>query len=268
MAIRKQAGFDEVASVFADYGTSVRGYIRYKVIQDNLTSYLKGKRLTILDIGGGSGPDTAWLAQAGHEVTLLEPSPRQRSYAQRRFNFFLDKEDLARIRVVPCGLQDFDAEPFDMVLAHGVAMYQADPIAFIRLAASMVKQGGILSIAAKGYYGAEARAVHDLDVENLLRLRTNQRSINHIGQDVYSFKPEELKKVLVGAGFYVERWSGVRVITDQMYARVSDVDPEVLSEVLAAEQRQGRQPSIRGQGQMLHFIARHGLLSSKKGLKL
>jgi hypothetical protein len=57
------AAFDEVASIFADYGTSLRGFVRYKLTQRNLEPFLpKKKLLRVLDIGGGSGPDAASLA--------------------------------------------------------------------------------------------------------------------------------------------------------------------------------------------------------------
>ena len=39
---------------------------------------------TILDVGAGSGRDTAWLAGLGHEVVALEPSEAMRETGRSR----------------------------------------------------------------------------------------------------------------------------------------------------------------------------------------
>lgn len=80
--------FDGVAGSFSEYDTTLRGHVRYEVVRRNLTPFLKSRSMSVLDIGGGSGPDAAWLVNLGHRVTIVEISEEQRLYAERRFNFF------------------------------------------------------------------------------------------------------------------------------------------------------------------------------------
>jgi protein-L-isoaspartate O-methyltransferase len=248
--------FDGASVLFADYGTTLRGYVRYQLTQRNLEPYLK-KALHVLDVGGGSGPDAAWLASLGHQVTIVEPSAEQRAHAQRRFNFFLSDEERARITMIPGTIDDIPADQrFDLVTVHGVAMFQARPTTLLKAAITRVKPGGIISIVEKGYAGAIARSIRENDHDNLRMLLASHRCINHLKQDVYATKPDELSKLLEQNGCEVLEWFGIRLITDEQDIQVNTINKQELAEILSAEYEQGRDPSIRGQGQLLHFIAR------------
>jgi S-adenosylmethionine-dependent methyltransferase len=248
--------FDEIATVFADYGKTLRGFVRYKVTQRNLQPYIQRKKLQVLDIGGGSGPDAGWLADQGHSVTLIEPSEKQRHFAQRRFNFFLSNAARKRITILPSALSDLDdTQKYDLVLVHGVAMYQQNPLEFINEAISKVKKGGLVSIVAKGYYGAEARAIHHNDMKGLAKLQKTRRSINNLGREVFSFLPEDIEKVINDNALKLLEWSGIRVITEESGANVADMSKKDLKAILDVEHTQGHNPGIRATGQLLHFIA-------------
>ncbi|HEX7633632.1 MAG TPA: methyltransferase domain-containing protein [Candidatus Saccharimonadales bacterium] len=257
MSTVEPAPFDEVASIFADYGTSLRGFVRYKLTQQNLEAVLPKKKLRVLDIGGGNGPDAAWLAQLGHRVTLLEPSTEQREYAERRFNFFLTEDSRERIELIPSTLDEFSSDKtYDLVLVHGVAMYQTKPAELIEQATKRVAPGGLISILEKGYWGAEARMVWRQDFEGLEILRKTKRYTNNLQQEVYAFLPEELEQLLTDAKLKIVNWSGTRVLTDEIRMEVADLDQSVINDIVALEYEHGHNPSIRGHGQMLHFIAR------------
>lgn len=250
--------FDDVATVFADYGVSLRGFVRYKICQRNLAAYLPKRSLNVLDVGGGSGADTGWLASKGHQVTLLEPSAKQREYAQRRFNFFLEEPARKRITVIAGGLAEVPrSRKYDLVLLHGVAVYQANPAQFVAQAAAYAKRGGLISVMEKGYYGAAARLVATRDFIGLESLRVTQRAINHLQEEVHAFYPEELEKALQEqANAEILEWSGVRVLSDGLDIGVSELSHTELDQLIEAEYEQGHHPAIRGGGQMLHFIAR------------
>ncbi|MDB5164896.1 MAG: SAM-dependent methyltransferase [Candidatus Saccharibacteria bacterium] len=257
MTIRP-AAFDEVASVFADYGTSLRGFVRYKLTQRNLEPYLpRRKTLRVLDVGGGNGPDAAWLAHLGHQVTLVEPSSEQREYAQRRFDFFLSTAARERIVTVASTLKDYkERDTYDLVLVHGVAMYQAQPEVLIKEAIERVRPGGLISIVEKNYWGAEARMVWRREFDGLKELQKTHRYINNLQQNVHAFLPEEIEAILKKAQFKVLEWSGIRVLVDEVRAEISALEQEVVDEIVELEHGHGHNPTIRGHGQMLHFIAR------------
>jgi S-adenosylmethionine-dependent methyltransferase len=251
------AAFDSVAAAFADYGTTVRGYVRYHLTQRNLEPYLPPKGAAVLDVGGGSGGDTAWLVGKGCKVTFIEPSGEQCGFAERRFNFFLDDEERKRITMAGESLNDLPSNAqFALVLVHAVAQYQDNPAALLKQAMQYVQPGGLISIIEKGYYGAELRNIRDRNFADLARLQNTQRSINNLRQNVYASKPEELEKLLTDTGFTVVDWSGIRLITDDFDMSVDRVPANQLKLILQAEYEHGHHPAIRGQGQLLHFIAR------------
>jgi protein-L-isoaspartate O-methyltransferase len=234
--------------------------VRYKVIQNNLEPFISGvgKELKVLDIGGGSGPDTGWLASLGHKVTLVEPSQKQREFARRRFNYFLSEENRRRIEIIDCDLCDLkDTKKYDLVLVHGVAMYQPDPESFIIEATSHAKKGALISVVEKNYHGALARAIKRLDFDALQSLRQTRRTINSLSQEVYAFLPEELETILNDkANAKVLQWSGIRVACDGILEKVTALEPEDIEQILEIEMQQGVNPHIRGTGQMVHFIAK------------
>ena len=90
--------FNEASDHFADYGQTVRGHIRYELVHDRLAAALSGSPRRAIDVHGGSGIDTAWLADFGHTVTYLEAAPAQVNKALQRFDN-LDNESRQRIRV-------------------------------------------------------------------------------------------------------------------------------------------------------------------------
>lgn len=257
MGASSLTSFDQIATVFADYGQSLPGFVRYKLTQQRLAAYTDKKKLRVLDIGGGSGPDAGWLAQRGHRVVVLEPSKKQREYAQRRFNFFLSKTARNRITILPIFLKDLPSnETYDLVLVHGVAMYQADPTSFMEEAIAHVEPGGLFSLVEKGYYGAQARAVRHRDFKALRKLKTTGRVVNFLEQEVWAFRPEELEDLLQRSRFDIVEWHGIRLITDDLRIKVKQLKPAELTTILELEAAHGSHPGIRSQGQMLHFIAR------------
>ena len=258
MANQPPAIFDSLAAAFADYGTTVRGYVRYQLIQRNLTRYIPKKHGTVLDIGGGSGAETAWFATHGCQVTYIEPSTTQRRFAERRFNFLLDDDVRARITMGGDTTEDIKktGELFDIVTMHAVAEYQKDPARFIEGALQFVKPGGLVSIVEKGYYGAELRLLKASQFTELSKLRRTGYSTNNLKQKTYAFKPDEIQTLLEAHGFEVIEWSGIRVMTDDFVMPTDHMPARQLKIILDLEDAQGHNPAIRGQGQLLHFIAR------------
>jgi S-adenosylmethionine-dependent methyltransferase len=253
-----EQSFDGAAEMFNEHAKTLRGYVRYQVVETNLQPYLAKPPMRVLDVGGGSGIDAAWLAVQGHDVTLLEASEVQCTAAEVRFNFFLTESERQRIAIIPGTFSNLPkvSIEFDLVLMHGVAMYQDDPATFIKNAIGYVAQGGIFSLVEKGYYGAHARAIRRGEQQQLVEGTYSRVRQNNLGLFTNIFKPEELETLLTDAGVTLLDWSGVRVITDEMFENVADIDPHDLATIIEAEYEQGHHPGIRAQGQMLHFIGR------------
>ena len=74
-----------LADQFADdaYAT-VKGYVRTYVMHQQLLEHLPPPPAPVLDVGGGAGHQSFPLAQAGYEVTLLDPSQAMLDKARQR----------------------------------------------------------------------------------------------------------------------------------------------------------------------------------------
>ena len=52
-----------------------KGILEFERSKQIINRFLKNGKLRILDIGGGTGIYSFWLAELGHEVTLIDPMP-------------------------------------------------------------------------------------------------------------------------------------------------------------------------------------------------
>ncbi|MGA8850527.1 MAG: methyltransferase, partial [Aeromicrobium sp.] len=107
--------------------------------------------LRILDLGGGTGSDAVRLAQAGHHVTIVDPSPDALASLERR------SADAARAGEVPGHvrgvlgdttdlLQHVDAGSFELVLCHGVLEHVDDTDQAMSVVASALRTGAHASV--------------------------------------------------------------------------------------------------------------------------
>jgi len=109
---------------FADEAySSVKGYVRTYVMHQQLLEHLPGPPACVLDVGGGAGHQSFPLAEAGYEVTLLDPSPAMLDKArERRRRLPVDAQGrVAFLRADGENAEEaVDGRRFDAVLCHGV----------------------------------------------------------------------------------------------------------------------------------------------------
>src|ERR1700684_4341767 len=75
----------KLADQFADQAyASVKGRVRTYVLHQQLLEHLPPPPAPVLDVGGGAGHQSFPLAQAGYDVTLLDPSQAMLDKAQQR----------------------------------------------------------------------------------------------------------------------------------------------------------------------------------------
>src|SRR5690606_1965337 len=66
---------EELGDRFADenYG-SVRGLVRTHTLHQHLLAHLPAPPAALVDVGGGAGHQAVPLAEAGYDVTIVDPS--------------------------------------------------------------------------------------------------------------------------------------------------------------------------------------------------
>lgn len=242
--------FDQLATRFAEkiYG-GAKGAIRLAVLQADLAEALPDRPLRVLDIGGGLGHMSLWLAERGHDVTFTEPAEPMLEGARQRF---ADAGQCATFIQTPWqALPDQLSEPFDLVICHAVLEWLAEPHAILPVLHQLTRPSGWLSLA---FYNRDA-----LIYRNLLKGHFKKMRKNVMAGEKQSLTPQqpldprELATQLDGL-WQVESQSGVRVFHD--YMPVEFQARADLADLLEMELAHRRHPSFAGLGRYLHWICR------------
>jgi ubiquinone/menaquinone biosynthesis C-methylase UbiE len=135
--------------------TSPEGVIEFAVTTHTLNKYLP-KHGRLLDIGGGPGRYSLWLAQRGYRVVLADLSPNLLDIARAKI---AEAGVQSRIEEVvtcnACDLSRFGDNSFDAVLCLGPFYHLVEPADRDKAASELVrvlKPGGIAFIAFMPIY--------------------------------------------------------------------------------------------------------------------
>ena len=139
-----------LADQFADEAyASVKGHVRTYVMHQQLLEHLPAPPAPVLDVGGGAGHQSFPLAQAGYDVTLLDPSPAMLDKARQRLQR-LPAEAQRRVTLLQADGENADeavnGRRFAAVLCHGVLGYLEQPEPLVNQLCRCAAAGGIVSI--------------------------------------------------------------------------------------------------------------------------
>lgn len=249
--------FDKVGEEFLSYYDRVRGYVRQEVTRMNLWPFISQGPLRIADIGGGDGRDAFWLAEQGHDVVLVDPSQEMLLKASERR---LSESSNGQVHLVNGDaellLTRDEGNSFDLVLSHGVLMYDPkDPQKHINKLVFLTKPGGHISLLTKGLLGAIERLSHQNRMDEIEYLIQTKQMVNNLNQRVWALDETELETMFINIDAKVIKWAGVRVETDNNYTPIDQIEKPELAAILDREYTLGNDPNNRARGQMLHFIA-------------
>ncbi|HEX5594505.1 MAG TPA: methyltransferase domain-containing protein [Micromonosporaceae bacterium] len=230
-----------------------RTAVIWAVLRRELDRYA-GRALTILDVGGGTGGFAVPLAEAGHQVTVVDASPDALAALARRA---AEAGVAERIR----GVQgDGDAlaglvEPAsaDLVLCHAVLEVVDDPARVVAALAATLRPGGAASILVASRAAAVfSRAVNGhLDVAAAL-LASPDGCAGPRDTLRRRYDAEGVAALARAAGLRVEQIHGVRVLAD-LIPPVADSDPQTLLDLELATAALSPYRDIAAQ---LHLFAR------------
>lgn len=240
--------FDALAVRFAEkiYG-GAKGAIRLAVLQTDLAEVLPARPLRVLDIGGGLGHMSLWLAQQGHHVTFTEPAAPMLDGARARF-----AEAGLSATFVQAAWQELPAlltEPFDVVVCHAVLEWLAEPLTILPVLRHLCAEGGWLSLA---FYNKDALVYRNLLKGHFRKLRREQFAGE--GQSLTPQRPldpRELEAAITPL-FSIQARSGVRVFHDYMPADFQQ--RAELADLLEMELAHRRHPAFAGLGRYLHWL--------------
>ena len=219
-----------------------------------------GRPLRVLDLGGGTGGLAVPLAQAGHDVIVVDPSPNALAALRRRAGeagvtaaITAGQGDAENLRAVLPG------PLVDLACLHGTLEVVDDPGATLSRIGDVVTTGGWLSLVVAQRLGAVlARAIAGHFHQALAALESPDGRWGSGDPLPRRFDQSTVHELLAAAGFTVGRSHGVRLFSDLVPSIFldSDTDREAL---LALEAAVIAHPEFAVLGQIgtaLHVVAR------------
>jgi SAM-dependent methyltransferase len=251
-----------VADQFADGAyASVKGRVRTYVMHRQLLEHLPPPPAAVLDVGGGAGHQSFPLAQAGFDVTLLDPSAAMLDKARRRLER-LPEEVRRRVRFVEADGADadqaLDGERFAAVLCHGVLGYLEQPEPVVEQLCRCAAEGGIVSVMAGNAAAMAVRPAMERRWEDALASFDTRHETGVLGLPTRADTVEELGDLLRGHGVEPEAWYGVWLFVDWLDLSGAELDPADAERVAAVELEAGRRDPYRRLSRIFHLVGRKG----------
>jgi SAM-dependent methyltransferase len=252
-----------LADRFADGAyASVKGYVRTYVLHHQLLEHLPPPPASVLDVGAGAGHQSFPLAQAGYEVTLLDPSAAMLDKARRRLAR-LPEDVRARVTLVQAdgehAAEAVGGRRFDGVLCHGVLGYLDEPDLVIDQLCRCAADGGVVSIMAGNAKAAAVRPALERRWDDALAAFDARTEVGVLGVPTRAGTVEELGESLRHRGVEPERWYGVWLFVDWLEFGGATLDPTDTRQVqatAAVELEAARRDPYRQLSRVFHLVGR------------
>ena len=254
-----------LADTFADDAyASVKGRVRTHVLHQQLLEHLPPAPATVLDVGGGAGHQSFPLAEAGYEVTLLDPSPAMLAKAEQRLGR-LTGEARQRVRLVEADGEGADravgGRRFAAALCHGVLGYLEHPEPVLDQVCRCVASGGVVSIMAGNARASAVRPALERRWEDALASFDSRKELGVLGVPTRADTVEELGGQLRVRGVEPVGWYGVWLFVDWLEFSGAELDPrdeQEVATVAAVELEASKRDPYRQLSRVFHLVGRKG----------
>ena len=233
---------------------STRTAVVWEACRRRLESGAAGQ--TVLDIGGGTGGFAVRVAELGHQVTVVDPSPDALAALDRRARERGVADLVTGRQGDLAGVTDLVAAgSADLVLCHGVLGLVDDPAAALAAIAEVLRPGGALSLLVGQHHAAvlgRAMAGHFAQARELL---TGDAVPG--GEHERRFTADEVRGLLAGGGFELLEMHAIRVFTDLVPSALLDLEPGAVDDLLDLERAVADRPEYLTLAAQIHTLAVH-----------
>jgi len=232
-----------------------RHSVRTAVVWAGLQQVLDGGPRDVLDIGGGTGGFAVPLAELGHRVTVVDPSPDALASLDRRAR---ESGVADRVTGQQGDLGDLGSrvDEADVVLCHGVLEVVDDPAAALATIGGVLRPGGVLSLlVAQRHAAVVTRAMAGHFEQARALLDGSPPGSPPGGRSGHRFTAAELADLLPAAGFTPTTVHAVRVFSDLVPGSLLDLEPGAARHLLDLEQAVAERPEFFPLAAQLHVLA-------------
>jgi S-adenosylmethionine-dependent methyltransferase len=229
-----------------------RGATRTAVVWDVLRPILGAGSRDVLDIGGGTGGFAVKVAELGHRVSVVDPSPDALAALARRarevgVEVAGQQGDLSSL------VDAVGADSADVVLCHGVLEVVEDPATALATIREVLRPGGTLSLlVAQRHAAVLARAMAGHFQQALALLDPAQAPTGRSG---HRFTADETTDLLTRAGFEIASVHGIRVFADLVPGSLLELEPGATAALVELERAVAERPEYLPLATQLHVIS-------------
>jgi SAM-dependent methyltransferase len=252
--------------------TSAEGAIEFAVNCHYIDAYLSTSA-TVLDIGGGPGRYTIWLAQRGHQVVLADLSPNLLTIAREQVALSGSSANVTEIVEADArDLSRWGTASFDAALSMG-PFYHLPEYADRERAATelgrVLRPGGLAFVALMTRYTFLRRTIalrdensHLAQPEFVARLLEDGVFTNDVPgrfTSGYGVQPAEVSPFFAQFGFDMIGLlssEGLASGIEGHLAEMAEDDPDTYQKALELIIRTASDPSILGMGSHLLYIGK------------
>lgn len=241
---------------------SVKGLVRTYVLHQQLLEHLPAPPASVLDVGGGAGHQSFPLAEAGYEVTLLDPSQAMLDKARQRLQR-LPEETQRRVRLLKAEGENAEAavggQRFAAVLCHGVLGYLEQPEPLVDQLCRCAAAGGVVSIMTANAKAMAVRPAMERRWEDALAAFDARHEVGVLGVPGRADTVEELSDLISNRGVEPVRWYGVWLFIDWLEfggAELDRRDSEQAAAIAAVELEASRRDPYRQLSRVFHLVGR------------
>ncbi len=252
-----------LADAFADDAyASVKGRVRTYVMHRQLLDHLPEPPAAVLDVGGGAGHQSFPLAQAGYEVTLLDPSAAMLDKARQRLRR-LTGEAQQRVTLVQADGEGADeavgGRRFDAVLCHGVLGYLEGPEPLVAQLCRCAADGGLVSVMTGNAKAMAVRPALERRWDDALVAFDSRVEVGVLGVPGRADTVEEIGELLRHGGVQPVQWYGVWLFVDWLGfggVQLDTTDADRVAAVAAVELEASRRDPYRQLSRVFHLLGR------------
>ena len=252
-----------LADQFVDEAyASVKGRVRTYVMHQQLLENLPAPPGPVLDVGGGAGNQSFPLAQAGYEVTLLDPSAAMLDKAQQRLQR-LPPEAQRRVTLMQADGENADTavngRRFAAVLCHGVLGYLEQPEPLVDQLCRCAASGGVVSIMTGNAKTLAVRPALERRWDDALAAFDARTEVGVLGVSARADTVEELSELMRSRGVEPQRRYGVWLFVDWLEFSGVALDPSDAKQLAATaevELEASRRDPYRQLSRVFHLVGR------------